>query len=450
MIYRKFKTDPKIIQALSTEDREIIRILAKVVKRLIPLYEYQVKSGFYPKNINKSDLEKAANKNPSLVSPFTYVEKKNNKLVSVPYHIKHKEQLTVIASEIKKAAALSKNLTFKRYLQSRAKSLLDGSYKEADIAWLKVKNSSIDFNIGPVERYIDTILFTKRAYQAHVGITDFVLTTLARETEYILYATANSGYDTRHTSYITKKGVEVVVEHTPETSGLVADILFGGEHFPADLTIMQEYGSKIILYLEQIKYKFTKLHYPIFKAIFEKRFASKYTQQLLLEASTLNTLVYELGRQLHKYAGARTRLKELYRVIDEANSYAAGIQHSKYLVLKGVVSQDQLEAMIITHIVWIFSNWKLYQQNMAVESYARANAIGLNMYLESGALREKNGISWPNFSRMFFVIEQLAKELGYLLEKGSYEEAEQFIKKQGSLDNLERMAKKLPPLTAEI
>lgn len=449
---RKFKLKDEVYSKLSQEDKKVLGILEEVVADLARVYEQQVKDGFYPNDVTKAQLEDAGSHNPSILSPFTYVYKENGELKAIPYHERYAQLLSPISEKIMQAAKISSNTSFKKYLNARAQSLIVGSYREADIAWFDVKGSLIDFNIGPFERYLDRVLFIKRAFQAHVGIVNRSMTNLAEEIKETLYISANMSYDRSHSTDIAKKGVTVSVERTPVTSGYMADVVFSGEHFPSDLDLMQQYGSKILIYSSQLKFKFERLHYPIFKAIFEKKFASKYSKELLLKATSWNILLFELGRQLHKYIGARERLKEFYGPIDEANGPISGIQHAKHLVVKGLIGQEELEAIIIMLIVRSFSDWLVYKHNhnVGVESHVLGYSIALNRYLDSGALKESKGISWPNFSKIFFETEALAVNLADILQHGTYERAREFVKENTDLNNFERLGKNLEKLELKL
>lgn len=446
MTIRKFKTENKYYKNLYVWEKKVLKILEEAVEDLEVVYRKQVKSGFYDLEITKKEIDLAAKENPEILSPFTYISRKEDKLVAIPYHQLYEQELKPIAEKIEKAAIISQNNSFKKYLKARAKSLLDGSYREADIIWLNVKNSNIDFSIGPFERYLDETFFIKRVFQAHVGIIDSECTKLAEKYKEALYSSAKISDNKLHTTDIPKKGVQISVQITPVVTGYAADALFSGEHFPSDTNIALDYGSKIIIYISQLTLKFEELHYPIFKKIFEKKFAEKYSKESLLGAAELFIILYELGKQLHKFQGAREGLKELFGIIDEANGFASGIQHSKHLVVKGLISEDELEAIIIIHFVWMFSEWLTYMQTKNIENYILGDAIAINNYLASGALKEQNGIYWPNFSRMFFQIETLADQLVHILQKGNYSEAEKMIKSNASLENFERLGKSLQNL----
>ncbi len=450
MFYRKFKIDRNLYNRVSEGDKRILRLLEQVVKDVATIYELQKREGFYRKGVTKKQIEDAGKIDPQILSPFTFVNKKNGKLEAIPYHQKYASYLKPIAQKVEKAAKLCSNKSFKVYLKARAKSLLDGSYKGADLAWLNVKNCKIDFSIGPFERYLDKILFIKRIFQAHMGVIDQDKTKLAEKMKEVLYSSAKLSPSTYHSTHIPQKGVRVLWEETPATAGYMSEVIFSGEHFPSDLDLMEEYGSKILFYRSLFKLKFDKLYYPIFKIIFEKRFASKYSKELLLRAVGLNVLSYELSKQLHKFNGARERLQELYGPIDEANGFASGIEHCKHLLMKGLISQDDLEGIMIIHILWMFADWLFYTHNKAKEIHVIGNSILLNAYLTSGALRFSQGMSWPNFSKIFFEIEATANQLVHILQEGSYKDAQKFIKENANLKNFEVLGKNLTKINRRI
>lgn len=450
MFYRTFKLDNNLYNKLSAEDKKIIKILEDAVKDVALIYKLQKKEAFYPKGVTKKQIEDENKNNPQILSPFTVIQKNNDRLEAVPYHQKYASFLKPIAQKIEKAAQLSTNKSFKAYLKARAKSLIDGSYKEADITWLNVENTKIDFCISPFEKYLDKLFFAKSAFQGYVGIIDSEATKKAWIYKETLYSSAKISFSKVHSTDIPKKGVQIFYEETLALAGYLSDAFTTGQHFPSDVDVMQQHGSKIIIYYSPLRFKFEKLYYPIFKACFEKTFTSKYSKELLFEATSLCGLLAHLGRQLHQYKGVRERLKELYAQLDAANGFASGIEHSKHLVVKGLLSQDQLEAIIIMHIVWMIADWMLYKQLDIKESHIIGNSILLNSYLSHGALRESEGISWPNFSRIFFEIEIMAYKLTYLLQKGSYKEAKKFIEKNANLSSFERVSKTLGKINTEI
>jgi len=173
--FKKFKID---LKELSLKEKRILERLVQAVELIAPLYLSQKNerypgANFYPHNVKKEEIEKAAKNDPLILNPYTLVEKnKKGKLISVPYHIRFKKELKPIAKIIKEAAKLSEEKEFVRYLNSRADSLLDGNYDKSDILLLKGPDFKIGFIIGPIEWYLDKLFAKKYAYQAWVGILD--------------------------------------------------------------------------------------------------------------------------------------------------------------------------------------------------------------------------------------------------------------------------------------
>ena len=62
-------------------------------------------------------------------------------------------------------------------------------------------------------------------------------------------------------------------------------------------------------------------------------------------------------------------------------------------------------------------------------------------------MREKGGISWPNFTKLFICINELSRLLEYYLAVGSYEEAKEFIGEYGSFNVFKRFSSQLTKIS---
>lgn len=425
----EFEVEKAIFNELAKDEKKIYPVLIKAAKIIGDIYLEQENNdlpgaNFYPTNVSNEQIEKEAKKNPSILSPYTVVEKVSSRLVATPYHLKHKKQLQEVSDLLKQASKISQNKAFAKYLEITSGSLLTGDYRAMDKAWLSAKDSTLQFLAGPYERYLDRRFFKKMAYLSFVGIQDSYYTQKARDINHILL---NSVGEKPH-RYISFSQIQMYTLHNVIFAGYNARSLISSQHIPSDDQTIKESGSRLIGFLSSMDLKFDKLLYPIFKSIFEKKFRASYTEELLRRANYYLMLVYGLTRQLHRWEGSRERLKELYPVFDEVNSIVSGIQHSKHLVLKGVIDQKDLEAMIIMHICWCFSEWVFSKSSSIRFDYLRGDALALGFYFQNQALRQAEGISWPNFSKIFFVIENLSTIYVRLLSEGSHKDAEKFLR----------------------
>ncbi len=442
--YKLFKVQPEFLNTLTADEKKILPILIEAAKKVDKIYLLQKDDQFpggnlYPPNVTKEEVEEAAKSNPLILDYYSIVEKdKSGNLTAVPYHQRFGPQLKEITEIIRRAAGISKNPSFKNYLNTLCESLLEGNYEKLDMAWLGVEGSNIDFTLAPYESDIDKLIGFKRAYQAHVGIINEPRTLQAKNIKDVLFL--NPGPRPHH---MTNKNVQVQVQEVVIFSGLLGESLYSREHLPTNYETREKYGSKIIGYLTTIDLKFEKLILPIFNSLFEKKFRDRYPVELLKKGNYYHALFYGLARQIHKYPGAQERLKELFAIFDQANNLVSGIQHTKHLILKGVIVQKELEAAMITQICWMFSEWVVNRESKFREPILKGDALILRFLISSGALQEQDGVSWPNFAKMFFEIENLSSIFNRFLEEVSYIEAKEFLDQYLTLDTFRKFDDRL-------
>lgn len=445
---KTFEVGKKDLSTLTKNEQKMLPKLIEAVKQVDKVFLLQENlkypgANFYPHHLTTQDIKEVANNNYSIFSPFSVVEEdESGKVATIEYHVKYANLIKPVAESILAAANICENKSFKNYLEKLAQALTQGKYQEADVAWLAVKDSNLDFVIGPYERNLDKLFFVKRAYQGYVGIIDRKRTAKAEKIRDIIYATVGS----KPHRIIPPTTVELRAVRNLVFSGFLGRTLFSLQHLPSDSDTTERYGSRILGYLSSIELKFEKLVYPIFTAIFEETFRARYTKEILSIGNYYHVLLYGIAQQLHRYRTSRERLKELFPVFDEANSMVSGVQHAKHLVLKGVIDQKELEAIMIAHICWIFSEWIIFRGTNVREDYLKGDALTLNFLMREGALLEKEGISWPNFAKMFFEIENLSAIFTRFLEQGDYWEAQEFLSKYLSFEPFKAFDKYLPKI----
>lgn len=447
---RTFKVEPKYIAALTSSEKKMLPILieaAKTIDGMFCLQENEINNGanLYPRDATKTEILKEAQKNPKILSPFTIIKRDEaRKLIAVEYHKEYEVQLSKTAALLKKASNFCDNESFKEYLEVAARALTRGEYAKIDKAWLNVKNNPLDIVIGPYERYLDKMFFVKRTYQSAVCIIDSQKSQNASLIRDILYSSIGPNIH----RVISPSKTQIQVRESLIFAGFLARACFTQQHLPSDTDSVEKYGSRILIYESSFNYKFDKLIYPIFCAVFEKQFRERYTKDLIKKGSYYHILLSGIVQHLHRYKGSRTRLKELFPILDEANTAASGVQHAKHLVLKGVIDQKELETIMIAQICWIFSELIIARKNSSRDVYLKGDALIFNFLKREGALLEKDGISWPNFAKMFFEMENLSTIFTRILEEGSYKNAQEFLSKYLSLESLRAFDNRLSKIQA--
>lgn len=432
---------------LDKRDKKILGKLVEAAESICVIYEKQVNDkylggNFYPNDATKEEIEKAALKDPAILGPYTMVERKNGQLVAIPYHVKFKNELVKITKLLNEAASITANRELARRLRAQSEALLNGNYAASDIYWLSLKPYKIDIVIGPIERYDDKLFFTKCAYQAWVGVMDESETQEAVQLKETIYASHQRIFAPFHKVNFLDK-IQVRVDNTLIFSGLITRYGFTSTNLPNDVNLMEKYGSEITVFKQSFDEKFKTLHHPIFHRVFEENFQISYQVDILKRGSLRNTVLHEISHPLMRYRDAESRLKELFPIFDEISASVYGVKACGALLLKNAISQKELEAIIVMFICKAFSWWFDYLKQPSTIHYTKGYAIALNYFLENGSLKETDGISWPNFTKLFVSFEELATILERILSVGSYKEAQQFVDRYGSLDVFQRFQSRL-------
>ncbi len=434
---KAFKNFDINVSDLSQEEQQILDKLVEASKLIAPLYEKQKNpqhkgANFYSPEFSKEEIERAAEGNKELLHPYTFVEKgRTGKPKAVYFQKKFAKELKQAAKKIEEAAKLSSSKEFSKYLKEMARSLLEKEYAKNEILWVTQKPTAINFIIGPIERYLDGLFFKKSAYQAWVGVLNKERTKEARRFREIILASRRKILP--DTAKIKLPELKIDINRTLCFSGLIAEHMFTGTNLPNDMDLMQEHGSRLTIFESSLNLKFEQDHYPLFQKIFPKNIQENFSKEAVYEGSLRCILLHEISHSLIRYRDAEQRLEELFPVFDEILAYIIGIKACSSLILKGVLTQKELEAILLMHLVRNFTWWEDFQINPGVKDYTIGAAIATNFFLEEGAMEEKNGFCEVDFNKLFISIGRLSRVLEYHLATGTHEEAEEFVEKYGDL-----------------
>ena len=159
-------------------------------------------------------------------------------------------------------------------------------------------------------------------------------------------------------------------------------------------------------------------------------------------------LLHEIAHSLIRYKDAEERLQELFPVFDEILAYVLGVRACGSLLLKGVITQKELEAILVMHLCRHFNWWLDFAKNPDVQDYAIGAAIAQNFFFREGAVKEKDGILSLDFTKLFISIDHLSRILEYHLASATYKEAKKFVDEYGSFDVFKPFVSRLKKLEA--
>jgi hypothetical protein len=403
-----------------------------------PQYKPPV-AGFYPADMTKEEFESYVKKHPEqkeeLESQYTVVVREGDRLKAIPYHAAYADKVDAVAKKLEEAAKLAENPTFKTYLELRAKALRTDDYYESDLAWMDIKDSRIDVVIGPIENYEDDLFNYKTAYECAVVIKDHEGTQ-----DLQVFNSHIDGFEQslpEDAKYIRQHaGSANVIE-------VVNVAYFGGDFqkgvktiaasLPNDPRVTQAKGGKKQMFRNMMEAKFDKIVSPIGGRILEGGLIPFVDRKAFTNFVTLHEISHTLGRGYvygNDTLSVRRALKERYSAIEECKADILGLYNNKYLLAKGVITQDQMKRAIVTYVVGLYRSLRFG----AEEAHGLANLMQLNFLRGKGVIRLMSdgriGIDERNF------IDQaglLAREVLAIEAEGDYEKAGSFMEEYGEI-----------------
>ncbi|MGI9294802.1 MAG: dipeptidyl-peptidase 3 family protein, partial [Pseudomonadales bacterium] len=215
---------------------------------------------FYPEDVSKAAIENA--NDPAIRSLYTLVKRgAEGELLAVPYSQAYRPQLEKVSQLLQQAATLAEDAGFRNYLRLRAAALLHDDYQPSDLAWMDMKNNSLDVVIGPIETYEDRLFGYKAAYESYVLIKDKAWSEkLAR------FAKLLPGL---------QKGLPIAAQYKAETPGTDSDlnaydvVYYAGHsnagsktiaiNLPNDETVQLQKGTRRLQLKNAMQAKFDKI-----------------------------------------------------------------------------------------------------------------------------------------------------------------------------------------------
>jgi hypothetical protein len=387
---------------------------------------------FYPADMTKAEFDVWIDSTKT--SPYTVIRRNESKqLVSVPYHVEYSEKVQKIADLISQAAALAEDPGFKNYLEKRAKALLTDDYYESDVAWMEMKNSTIDFVVGPIESYEDALYGYKTSYEAYILVKDIEWSKKLERFAVLLPE--------------LQKNLPCEQPYKNETPGIDSDmnvydaIYYAGDcnagsktiaiNLPNDERVRADKGSRKLQLKNSMQAKFEKILVPIADLLI----AEDQRQYIKFDAFFENTMFHEvvhglgLGNTVDKSSTVREALKDSYTSIEEGKADILGLWCVYQLNKMGELGQKEMMENYVTFMAGIFRSVRFG----AASAHGKANMMRFNYFQDCGAcVRDSiSGTYRVDFEKMQKAMLILSEETLKIQGDGDYATASKLIQEQG-------------------
>jgi len=391
-------------------------------------------ANFYPKDMTKAEFEDA--KLDGKTSQYTLLRRDDDgKLEVIPYSQAFAPQLEKAAGLLREAAALADSKAFGDYLKMRADALLSDDYRPSDMAWMDMKDNSIDLVYGPIETYEDKLYGYKASFEAFVLIKDMAWSErLARFAKFLPEL---------------QKGLPVPDEYKQEKPGTDADlnaydaVYYAGDanagaktiaiNLPNDEKVQLEKGTRRLQLKNAMRAKFDRILVPIA----DKLMAADQRDHITFDAFFQNTMFHEVAHglgiknTLDGKSTVREALKENASAMEEGKADILGLYMIQKLRDKGEISDGDIMDNYVTFMASIFRSVRFG----ASDAHGRANMARFNFFKEQGAFTRDPDTGTYRVNRDAFekAMTALSRKILTLQGDGDYEGASDFLGQYGKI-----------------
>lgn len=393
-------------------------------------------ANFYPADMTKEEFEAAVAENPELKSLYTMVRRDAaGKLVAIPYHEYFAEHVQRAAEKVRQAAALAEDPGLRRYLELRAEALLTDDYQASDLAWMDMKDNTIDVVIGPIETYEDKHFGYKAANEAFVLVKDQEWSRrLARYAQLLP---------------MLQRGLPVPDRYKQESPGSDSDlgaydaIYYAGDanagsktiaiNLPNDEEVQLRKGTRRLQLKNAMRAKFDAIMLPIAETLI----AGDQRAHVTFDAFFGNTMFHEVAHGLgikNTLTGrgtVREALRDHASALEEGKADILGLYMVNALKEAGELDVDLMDNYV-TFLAGIFRSVRFG----SASAHGRANMIRFNFFKEHGAFTrdEATGTYRVDFERMQAATDALSERLLTLQGEGDYQAVAAFVEQYGRME----------------
>jgi hypothetical protein len=371
----------------------------------------------YPADLTRAQVDAYVAAHPdrkaTIFDPYAIVRRKGTELIGVKYHDEFAAFLKPAAAALRKAADLSDDPAFAKFLRMRADALFTDDYYASDIAWLDLQNPKFDVIYAPYETYLDDLLGVKTSYGAAILIrNDVESQKLALYQKWVPDIQDALPLPPADRPSVRGHVTPMEVMDAPLRA---ADLRHGyqavADNLPNDPRIHEQKGTKKIFFKNFMDARVNEVILPLAARIMEPTQARRASAEGYLATTVMHEICHGLGPAFARVNGKNAPIREsiggTFSALEEAKADVVGMFALQWLVDKGVLPKDRLEEYYASELAGIFRTVRFGTG----EAHGRAEMMEFNYYSEQGAILKANGRYRVEYTKIGAATARLAREL---------------------------------------
>lgn len=387
---------------------------------------------YYPEDMTEAEFDAFSDKNKK--SLYT-VLRRNDKggLKVVWYKDEYKAEITKVCELLDQAIELAEDAGLRNYLIERKKAFLTDDYFASDLAWMDMKNSKIDFIVGPIENYDDKYE-NKAAYEAFILLKDEKRSAdLAKFVSFLPQLQKELPCDPKYKTFVPGTSSDLNVYNAVYYAG---DCNSGSKtiaiNLPNDNRVAAAKGSRRLQLRNSMQAKFDKILMPIGELII----TPSQQKHLKFDAFFWNVTFHEVAHGLgvkHTIVGNKDIddvMKSEKTSWEEAKADILGLFMVNKLIDMGEITNITKEDAMVTYIAGILRSVRFG----ASSSHGKANMMCFNFMEKEGAFtRDANGQYVIDFEKAYKAMNTWAELIIKTQGDGNFDFAEKFRAENGTI-----------------
>jgi hypothetical protein len=371
----------------------------------------------YPADLTRAQADAYVAAHPDrkalIFDPYTIVRRNGAELTGVKYHGEFAAFIRPAAAALRKAADLSDDPAFAKFLRLRADALFTDDYYASDIAWLDLQNPKVDIIYAPYETYLDDLLGVKTSYGAAILIrNDVESQKLALYQKWVPDIQDALPLAPADRPSVRGHVTPMEVMDTPLRAG---DLRHGyqavADNLPNDPRIHEQKGTKKIFFKNFMDARVNEVILPLAARIMDPAQAKRASAEGYMATTVMHEICHGLGPAFARINGKNVSIREAigrtFSALEEAKADVVGMLALQWLMDKGVLPKERLEEYYASELAGIFRTVRFGTG----EAHGRAEMMEFNYYSEQGAIAKANGRYRVDYGKIGAATARLAKEL---------------------------------------
>jgi hypothetical protein len=388
---------------------------------------------YYPQDITKEEYDACTDKDKS--SLYTVLRRdQKGALKTVWYHDEYKEELTKVCALLEQAIAIAEDAGLKNYLIERKKAFETDDYFASDMAWMDMKESNIDFVVGPIENYDDKLNEAKASYEAFILIKDQERSKdLAKFVALLPQLQKELPCEAKYKTFVPGTSSDLNVYDAVYYAG---DCNAGSKtiaiNLPNDDRVQAQKGARRLQLRNSMQAKFDKILLPIGELIIEP----SQQQHLKFDAFFWNVTFHEVahGLGIKETVNGKGNVDEAMKTEktswEEAKADIVGLFLNCKLIEMKEITNITVEDAITTYIAGILRSVRFG----ASSSHGKANMMCYNFMEQEGAFtRTEEGVYHIDFEKAKAAVNTWSNLILKTQGEGDFDFAVKFRNEYGSI-----------------